>query len=250
MTWALIWAARSISIHALLAESDISAVFPQAVQGNFNPRSPCGERRACALGRKGRTHFNPRSPCGERRVFTPRHLPTRYFNPRSPCGERLPLLGHLRTLNPISIHALLAESDGRASSVAIECRSFQSTLSLRRATSPSRVYRLGGGISIHALLAESDCPAPRKGNTRDLNFNPRSPCGERRYDLQGAIYQAIISIHALLAESDASTGAEFTNQADFNPRSPCGERPFSARIRANSTYFNPRSPCGERRGGQ
>ena len=56
-----------------------------------------------------------------------------HFYPRSPCGERqaLGLLGWLRVL--ISIHALLAESDGNCPS------GYQ------------RPY-----ISIHALLAESD----------------------------------------------------------------------------------------------
>ena len=55
------------------------------------------------------------------------------FYPRSPCGER-----HLRVLDGskssiISIHALLAESDGCA-----------------------QYYIHAPGISIHALLAESD----------------------------------------------------------------------------------------------
>ena len=37
--------------------------------GNFNPRSPHGERRnIAATFAKGSWHFNPRSPHGERRV--------------------------------------------------------------------------------------------------------------------------------------------------------------------------------------
>ena len=36
--------------------------------GNFNPRSPCGERPTPAVADTGGgRHFNPRSPCGERR---------------------------------------------------------------------------------------------------------------------------------------------------------------------------------------
>ena len=78
----------------------------------------------------------------------------------------------------ISIHALLAESDGEPAG--------------------------GGGhhgISIHALLAESDQAfLPLISSSR--YFNPRSPCGERPGD-QGEIPKSIlISIHALLAESD------------------------------------------------
>ena len=56
-----------------------------------------------------------------------------YFYPRSPCGERLRLTNAQRTALVISIHALLAESDGLGLVTA-------------------GLYR----ISIHALLAESD----------------------------------------------------------------------------------------------
>ena len=79
----------------------------------------------------------------------------RYFYPRSPCGERLSTLHHIFKLFPISIHALLAESD----------------------RTPTTVLTLIC-ISIHALLAESDisqlqCILGRR------YFYPRSPCGER-----------------------------------------------------------------------
>ena len=80
--------------------------------GNFNPRSPCGERQrirmvqAAALAisihaphagsdrrlmtmatTKG--DFNPRSPCGERHKMEGENKDATNFNPRSPCGERL-----------------------------------------------------------------------------------------------------------------------------------------------------------------
>ena len=79
----------NISIHALLAESDLRVGKPPANSLYFYPRSPCGER--------------PRSTgCPGR----PRH-----FYPRSPCGERLKYCLHAAHLLIISIHALLAESD-------------------------------------------------------------------------------------------------------------------------------------------
>ena len=78
------------------------------------------------------------------------------FNPRSPCGERLGdiLAGALirpfqstlssrratsqgpasQSARPISIHALLTESDGDKSLIGKVNRQFQSTLSSRRAT--------------------------------------------------------------------------------------------------------------------
>ena len=55
-----------ISIHAPHAGSD--GVDPSAAQGkdDFNPRSPCGERRPESSWSKNARDFNPRSPCGER----------------------------------------------------------------------------------------------------------------------------------------------------------------------------------------
>ena len=37
------------------------------------------------------------------------------------------------------------------------------------------------------------------------NFYPRSPCGERRVEIDGVSYDVWISIHALLAESDSKS---------------------------------------------
>ena len=78
-------------------------------------------------------------------------------------------------------------------------------------------------------------------------FNPRSPCGERRFDsrekwsramfqptlpLRGATPRAAnpcalrdqVSTHAPLAGSDARSSSRATTPICFNPRSPCGER--------------------------
>ena len=102
---------------------------------NFYPRSPCGERlKVVEPGLVNKLNFYPRSPCGERRFF-----PT--------------LEGHK---TPISIHALLAESDRISEDVSYSIITFLSTLSLRRAT---------------IIRQHSE---PDRGN-----FYPRSPCGER-----------------------------------------------------------------------
>ena len=78
------------------------------------------------------------------------------FNPRSPCGERHVGTVALPVDKLISIHALLAESDGLLADAHPDEHLFQSTLSLRRATRALRVV---------------DIPPD--------DFNPRSPCGER-----------------------------------------------------------------------
>ena len=178
------------------------------------------------------------------------------------------MLGTWDSYGTISIHALLAESDGSfcpadscgwhfyprspcgerrsEGTTATSAGIFLSTLSLRRATLAMAGYTKAEIISIHALLAESDytaivCAPPT------LNFYPRSPCGER-----------------------PPAGAFLFSSGYFYPRSPCGERLVGlilidcaqdisihallaesdspkAMIWRFSSHFYPRSPCGERR---
>ena len=100
------------------------------------------------------------------------------FYPRSPCGERLWPQGCLPSQSAISIHALLAESDGHVNAFHGGDLLFLSTLSLRRATGIMSSVAAILPISIHALLAESDAfRSPRIALIVD--FYPRSPCGER-----------------------------------------------------------------------
>ena len=103
------------------------------------------------------------------------------FYPRSPCGERLVGASQGADSEHISIHALLAESDGTS-------------------VNSTQTYY----ISIHALLAESDLFLIWVARTLTY-FYPRSPCGER-HGFKGC-QQLIgdISIHALLAESDSKS---------------------------------------------
>ena len=122
---------------------------------------------------------------------------------------------------------------------------FLSTLSLRRATWPAYLQRQIEFISIHALLAESDEQKCGDGKA-DVNFYPRSPCGERppykndggpggqflstlslrraTDNLQVPASVSKISIHALLAESDHPEPDRCPGDSHFYPRSPCGER--------------------------
>ncbi len=100
------------------------------------------------------------------------------FNPRSPHGERL------------------QQPDYNANG-----KSFQSTLSSRRATLVNWIWDSRGWISIHALLTESDLYAGYSG-LHKTNFNPRSPHGERLRSTVPCQSSFFISIHALLTESD------------------------------------------------
>ena len=148
---------QGISIHALLAESDSGYLRKSFETISF--LSTLSLRRAtqgCAETRSCWSHFYPRSPCGERQTS----LLRRSLRPR------------------ISIHALLAESDGRPWAVQLPAGHFYprspcgerqhaqnhvqgngqflSTLSLRRATALTVTHLGCVCISIHALLAESD----------------------------------------------------------------------------------------------
>ena len=55
-----------ISIHALLAESDLKPPVKTHGQKHFYPRSPCGERHFSCASERPIADFYPRSPCGER----------------------------------------------------------------------------------------------------------------------------------------------------------------------------------------
>ena len=147
---------------------------------------------------------------------------------------------------PISIHALLAESDRGGRCRASYTSLFLSTLSLRRATvsAPDRFDI--APISIHALLAESDVLGAAVGSGRG-NFYPRSPCGERPD--RAACCCGLPRFLSTLSLRRA-TGVLLAAVAaipDFYPRSPCGERrPMMVLRQHRRRYFYPRSPCGER----
>ena len=147
-----------ISIHALLAESDLGDRGVLQHNQYFYPRSPCGERRNIGVTTSQQMiDFYPRSPCGERRRHQGvLHQRAADFYPRSPCGERRHSTSAVATGQIISIHALLAESDvprrGTGAchrdfyprspcgerrlmpGIVSPCAAFLSTLSLRRAT--------------------------------------------------------------------------------------------------------------------
>ena len=166
---------QRISIHAPRVGSDPGSGQERLVESDFNPRSPCGERRRTQSQCPGDRYFNPRSPCGERQLdiagveygwgsqstlpvwgATPgpqfRRSARQDFNPRSPCGERPGCPGQFPGLTDISIHA----------------------------------PRVG-----------SDAGLPRGGPV-ERHFNPRSPCGERPLPIWGGpppvIFQSTLPV--------------------------------------------------------
>ena len=124
-----------------------------------------------------------------------------HFYPRSPCGERLVHLTQAASPGGISIHALLAESDGIQAETAVFVPPISIHALLAESDKNTSIAGRITEISIHALLAESDnqCKIDQK---RSSNFYPRSPCGERPANRKCLDFGWCISIHALLAESD------------------------------------------------
>ena len=191
----------AISIHALLAESDMAMMAAQQLPMNFYPRSPCGERRFLRMGSTAETPFL--STLSLRRATD------------QPPGLCMP---HM-----ISIHALLAESD---SADFVEINDFK--ISIHALLAESDAAKTGFGVALNDFYPRSPCgerrtdcfgvslicnfyPRSPCGERRaartalpmiEINFYPRSPCGERHCGYTQAVPLVRISIHALLAESD------------------------------------------------
>ena len=214
---------------------------------DFYPRSPCGER--LELDNSGNITSQFLSTLSLRRA-TLRHTTYKYGTLISihallaeSDGPGLFLCSPLC----ISIHALLAESDRCRFSARATRSRFLSTLSLRRATAWTWCRRPLLYISIHALLAESD-GIGHDGVRRIVEFLST-------LSLRRATYTAIvlappiqISIHALLAESDqqnrfaAGPHCLFLSTLSLR-RATCPLRQLQSAL----CHFYPRSPCGERR---
>ena len=191
----------NISIHAPHAGSDIAPTSCHVHWEDFNPRSPCGERLYAPAYKNKQYPISIHAPhAGSDRLSRSAATSSRAFQ------STLPMRG-------ATSFAALASDVGP----------FQSTLPMRGATGQRRGEGEKNDISIHAPHAGSDtrcipqlCSdyaisihAPHAGsdNLRHirylqiLHFNPRSPCGERRFH-----------------PSPAGLPRH------FNPRSPCGER--------------------------
>ena len=166
-----------ISIHTPLAGSDGYGSSQSSPERNFNPHSPCGERRGLAemlevldisihtplagsdvdmLDINDIHVISIHTPlAGSDRKTLKTSANSWNFNPHSPCGER-----------PATVTLFFPDT------------LFQSTLPLRGATRASHIRFLHLPISIHTPLAGSD-QTPKAKRHDHQDFNPHSPCGER-----------------------------------------------------------------------
>ena len=192
-----------ISIHAPRVGSDHSGRGLCDGHSGISIHAPCvGSDVGLRVIVLDRRDFNPRSPCGERHnAHRPLARGYTHFNPRSPCGERRDNSSPLRAQ-----------------------RRFQSTLPVWGATHRSCRSGEYAAISIHAPRVGSDSAGVQGGVGHD-DFNPRSPCGERRPGMRHGNY--ILPFQSTLPVWGA-TAVELLHPHAlwyFNPRSPGGERP-------------------------
>ena len=228
-----------ISIHALLAESDITemrlalddikflstlslrratTVVGSCRKGVIGFLSTLSLRRATSkpLSRQRPSkNFYPRSPCGERREYWVGGYGTaNNFYPRSPCGER------------------------RAAMLVLAAPSqFLSTLSLRRATAAPSAAATGRIISIHALLAESDRQAAGHSPDCRLFLSTLSLRRATIFLIFGVFLVCIFLSTLSLRRATIGPLIFSVQPRNFYPRSPCGERLRNSPALLGNTQF-------------
>ena len=186
----------TISIHAPRVGSDNEDPRVLLLRTNFNPRSPCGERRIPQFTADDHRHFNPRSPCGER---------------RGNCG-RWPYDG------TISIHAPRVGSDDLLRALPQHPQRFQSTLPVWGATAAL----LTSSRKRSYFNPRSPCGERRgyKLQTAINKFQSTLPVWGATYSepMQGSI--AGISIHAPRVGSDPRSRALTVCRSKFQSTLP------------------------------
>ena len=144
---------------------------------DFNPRSPCGERRGLPTTARCKGRFQSTLPmrgATKSALFLLISLPISIHAPHAGSDD---LNKESALLQTISIHAPHAGSDNRSKVVSMSTE-FQSTLPMRGATYVTKKYT--DAIKFQSTLPMRGATMFLKGfHYRLPNFNPRSPCGER-----------------------------------------------------------------------
>ena len=127
----------AISIHALLAESDSAWPRRPAGRSDFYPRSPCGERPLAKVRHCEGYIFLSTLSLRRATVLTAQNCPPAGISIHALLAESDHIHNTSHGRRGISIHALLAESDHGGWLLPKWGHRFLSTLSLRRATASS-----------------------------------------------------------------------------------------------------------------
>ena len=199
----------TISTHAPRTGSDYAYRFHRLKDGISTHAPRTGSDTSPRRCENPHVDFNPRSPHGERPV-------AHRLGHSSPISTHAPRTGsdgrgrRSRRRGEISTHAPRTGSDGALAERLPGLLTFQPTLPARGATGWCWHDFRRKEISTHAPRTGSD-PAGSLLRKAPLNFNPRSPHGERRLRRAGVLL----------------------GDYHFNPRSPHGERP-----NAKGEYYN------------
>ena len=127
----------------------------------------------------GAQDFNPRSPCGERRrIRGGRNIPCQIFQSTLPVWGATVAGGDHPDGHGISIHAPRVGSDSSPRLTCSRRRNFNPRSPCGERHVPVELWMQRVGISIHAPRVGSDSGSPTTASPSN-NFNPRSPCGER-----------------------------------------------------------------------
>ena len=173
----------NISIHALLAESDLGAEpYPVGIIISIHALLAESDLPSRRLGAKI-WYFYPRSPCGERPSIFASASALQVFLSTLSLRRATPGVATGQSPERISIHALLAESDA-----VIRFSTFGCLISIHALLAESDIGRTLPAPHIRHFYPRSPCgerPSPSGSGCSRPNFYPRSPCGERRQKSRG-----------------------------------------------------------------
>jgi len=259
-------------------------ISPQLMISIHSPRA--GRDAGCHQQLQAFRDFNPLSPCGERRRTSRTTALHSLFQSTLPVrGETMCKLD-LEELYRISIHSPRAGRDTRTMLGRSKDCQFQSTLPVRGETS--------AGLFFSSVLPNFNPLSPcgerlTKATKRSIPayFNPLSPCGERLRPLfeftplevfqstlpvrgetdadegisrvrpisihspragrdqqrkRRCLKMTWISIHSPRAGRDLRQAKPLAGPPDFNPLSPCGERPGANQVYKQLTKFQSTLP--------
>ncbi len=215
---------RLVSIHASRVGRDKLSVSKIPGIFGFNPRVPCGTRRAAI------SHVGSLSDVSIHASRVGRDVATTVAVETSPLFQSTRPVWDAtdRPLQPsnapyVSIHASRVGRDGL----------------LRRR------QRRGVAVSIHASRVGRDERICSVGGRR-ASFNPRVPCGTRLHRLPCLLQRQAFQSTRPVWDATNNVQTPSNSFSCFNPRVPCGTRLLFALAMPRGSGFNPRVPCGTR----
>ena len=194
-----------------------------------------------------RCHFNPRSPHGERLFINSRKSFASGFQSTLPARGATLILQISRWETEFQ-STLPARGATRTTRLTRCSPTFQSTLPARGATCFFFAVAVYAGAFQSTLPARGATSFCRAWPGLNLDFNPRSPHGERHRLMGRWDSWRRISIHAPRTGSDGNPVIKHRQIPPFQSTLPArGATPLDGQMGFLEEDFNPRSPHGERR---